>query len=492
MSRPTPAAIDLTLPETNDHAVEGSQFNHRTKQCCAVYFHVSLPLTAMTDLIALLNSQINTPGSDVMCPAPNSDKIGRPLMSSFVAHRHIGTTTVFHPWYYIAVVEKEFEQLGVVLVSMGHSKDAPVQRMWLPVQAAGSAFATLQISHGEWSKLEDEYAHIQEVDIDSGSASSDDDLNAPYCPDYAIGIYILNGVSEDDVLDALGRRDAVHAKAPFPYGIQGHITPSSTSLNGFKLTTAPLVSELPEAGSAECNLDAYDQRAVTFAITEYMTLDEEKHGIHDSMFFIADRPDVTQDGLLLVQINRETERPVVFQAQRVPASNPETIQMFVKIDAGLRPFHLDHWAFVLQCKKEDDAWRIAELIDPENAERVHGDEKMVVVSDPGERMEPRSPTTVDMTVKPWPVVMHHERFKHNLHKHFFVYADAAVDSKDDEVTVVDAEWSPNAEDIAEGVEMLELRKETRTMQVKVGEAYEVLCKLADGVMQWPVPPKDGA
>ncbi|KAL9051939.1 MAG: hypothetical protein Q9162_005723 [Coniocarpon cinnabarinum] len=483
-----PNELDLSLPAQNDSAANRQKFNPHTKQCCAIYFHVHLPLTAISDLIALCNSQLMTSGSDVVCPAPHSDKIGRPLRSSLETHRKVGVNTVFHPAYYIAVVEKDFEQYGVLLVSTGTNSDPAVRKMWVPAASAGSAFANLQISHLDWSKLEQEFQHLQNIgDNDSDGQDSDDAMDAPFTPDYVVGIYILQGVSQDAVLNALGSKSAAHAHTFLPYGIQGYISPCASSPAGFKLTTAPIISDNPSTGSADCPLGPYDQRALTFAITEYMTVDEGGHGIHDSMFLLADQPDVEQDGLLLVKIDRSTSNPVVFEAQRIPASNPETLQIFNKIDTGMRPFHIAHWSFVLQCKVEEDAWRIAELMDPETADRVHDDEKFLIVSAPEEHVNSsQDPMTVDTAVKPWPVVCHHERFRHNLHRKLFLYAEPEVKGIEDEVTIVDTEWEPSEETVAEGVQGLNLKNGTRVMRVKAGEAYEVCCKLADGAMEWPV------
>lgn len=165
--------VDLTLPESSSPTIDPYKHMPDPLLQFALYVHVELD---GDDEISAIERECNSDikGCSGVERATVYDFRGQPLQASFHEHLHnVIPHRQFDPFYYVAIVDRDWKKEGVLLVTMDDGSDddiAKVDTMKVTPSDAGLFLVNLQIANGDW----EEYKEGQEDEDDEDRGDDDD------------------------------------------------------------------------------------------------------------------------------------------------------------------------------------------------------------------------------------------------------------------------------------------------------------------------------
>ncbi|KAH8164799.1 hypothetical protein CIB48_g3454 [Xylaria polymorpha] len=210
------------------------------------------------------------------------------------------------------------------------------------------------------------------------------------------------------------------------------------------------------------------------------------------MFLIVDTPKYHEEGILLVQMtwddkeaeNKNTSladlsefgKTAQIDTQRLPFLNATTITIFNEIKAGYRPWKHSHKTFLSYAgpKVQYPSLYLA-AVDKTFKRRKSGSERFLEknvqfpLSADGSVVEDAK-TAFEAVLEQHSGFVHEERFRNTLCSDYFVFCDRELDSKDVKAVVTLVKVDHNAD--------------WSTMDCAAGDAYKILCDLADEKQEW--------
>ncbi|KAI0972952.1 hypothetical protein F4678DRAFT_478195 [Xylaria arbuscula] len=163
--------IDLTLPPTSSPAIDPFKDIPDPLLPFALYIHADI--TSEEEIFAIeeeCNSQL--PGSAMVKRAERSNLAGQPLLAALTDHLINMSARQFDPFYFAAVVDGNWRESGVILVTLDDHSDevlCHIDRMRVPAKEAGLVLVNLQIANVDWDEEKEEYGS------DQGDDDDDDD-----------------------------------------------------------------------------------------------------------------------------------------------------------------------------------------------------------------------------------------------------------------------------------------------------------------------------
>lgn len=151
--------VNLILPPISSPAIDPYKRVPDPLLPFALYVHVEG--VAEGELSAIeteCNSQL--PGDAMVKRASRHDLAGQPLIAAVTDHLINVSARRFDPFYFVAVVDKDWRESGVILVTMNDGRDEAVchiDQLCVPAQESGISLVNLQIANSEWDELREEY-----------------------------------------------------------------------------------------------------------------------------------------------------------------------------------------------------------------------------------------------------------------------------------------------------------------------------------------------
>lgn len=121
--------------------------------------------------------QNQTEGVDAVQRAvPRHDFTGQPLRAALSEHLDkLLPTGRFSPFYFAAVVDADWNEKGLIIVTMNDWSDEEnwhIDQLRVPVDDVGLALVNLQIANTDWEELKEQY---EEGDVEEDDKGEDDD-----------------------------------------------------------------------------------------------------------------------------------------------------------------------------------------------------------------------------------------------------------------------------------------------------------------------------
>jgi len=485
-------SVDLTLPNTSSPAIDPYKDLPDELLPFALYVHVELGGDDELDQIEeACNSQID--GTDTVRRAPRYDFSGQPLRAAFDEHLdNLIETRRFDPFYFIAVVDKDWRDNGLIIVTMDNGSDdnvSYIDQLRVPADEVGLALVNLQLANVDWSEYKDQYgsdddgddddhddhespSHIppreppqttQPSDTSKNEEYSDGASDQPPNIGYWIGLYAIPGIDFEAVMRAL------HPSwgPPVPY------------------------SELICRAEGRVPADS-QQEAVAHAKRLHPQRCRSNPLLYRGMFIVIDTVNYEEEGVLVVKsdwdekmVGNKDATPAELEAagqnaeadtQRLPFINSDTITMFNEFKAGYRPWKQSHKTFLAYAgpkTRYPSAYLAA--VDKSFMRRKSGTNKFI-------EKNVQFPLTKEGDIivdaeKGFQAALdqhagfvHEERFCSTLCPGFFVYCDEELAANDTNKSVVlvkidgEGDWS--------------------MMECKAGAVYKTSCDLVDQKKDW--------
>lgn len=151
--------IDLTLPDNCFDTVE--RFLHIPNDLLpfALYTHVQLPASELKQVIEICQSQLEE-GSPGVIKLPKSyDQVGQPLRASYdVQVEQVAPSQQFDPFYFVAVVDQDWRDKGLVVVTLDDDEgDCHADHLLIPAAEVGLMLVNLQIANMNWDDYKDHH-----------------------------------------------------------------------------------------------------------------------------------------------------------------------------------------------------------------------------------------------------------------------------------------------------------------------------------------------
>ncbi|KAI1128204.1 hypothetical protein F5Y10DRAFT_265386 [Nemania abortiva] len=475
-------SVDLTLPATSSPAIDPYKDVPDPLLPFALYIHIDLP---SEDELSAIENECNsqTEGSAAVERAPQHDLSGQPLRAALTNHLEGLSTRRHDPFYFVAVVDKNWREAGVILVTLDDGSDEDIchiDQMRVPAKEAGLVLVNLQLANVDWDEYKETYGDDQGDDDDDDDDDGDErrgrseggeidegfsDGASITLPNvgYWIGLYTIPEIDYETVMRALNPA-------------WGPPLPSS------ELMCRP-EGRVPQGSQAE---------AVAEAVRLHPTRCRNNPYLHRAMFLIVDTPKYEEEGILLVQMkwaekeadNKDTNlaelsklgKEAETDTQRLPFLNATTITIFNEIKAGYRPWKHTHKSFLAYAGPNvqyPSAYLAA--VDKTFKRRKSGSERFL-------EKNVQFPLAADGSVVRDPKIafetvlaqhrgfVHEERFRNTLCSSYFIFCDKELSSSDAKASLAlvkvdrDASWS--------------------TMECAAGDAYRTLCDLADEKQEW--------
>lgn len=458
--------IDVTLPEIpNDNKAEKMMTEPFDTGPVAVYTHV--PLSERSKL-QILEQMSSAEDGNTFVWAPHCDQVGQPLSASYDRQLEL-VTSQLHEYisdYFVAVVHPDWKLRGVIVVNMFHEarldemeedesdsriQDRQSDKIFVPVEEAGSVIANCQIANMEWDDFFEMFADYQ---VDSGPAES---VSLREKLQYTIAVYNTENVDPSSVLRALGQWDNPVGSAKFfPFHQAGSV---------------PLYDSVSSAESL------HHQRIAQIP------------SLHRSMYILADKSNLETYGVQLCTIqddDNDLESDRLFcdkrpKALRVPAAFQTTLVRFATAAEGRDPRHSSTPLFIGQNV-------YASLLSPELdrfLEKHHVLSAPFVCVPPGLDIDQTAPRSIEDAIKLFPVLYREERFQPNVSKDLFVYRFGMIRDSLDACLIVRVNWDGEVFDRSvEELWELDLMQGAEVMRCSVSEVDELLLALASGRRAW--------
>jgi hypothetical protein len=368
--------------------------------------------------------------------APQPRFVGQPLRAVFDYHLELGTQNTFEPRYFITVVEENWRNKGVILVTLDDDElDCNVDSFRIKAVDAGLSVMNLQIGNSSWDEEKDGYEFQPNTGAgDDNGDDDDDDDDGPPAPTkniplgYYIPIYIHSSLSGEKVIANL--EPALKKKSPedFACRIQAKLTPTS-SISG-TTSTQDLIRQAVALHPLRCAKNPY---------------------LHKTYILVIDTTDPVENGMLMVKLpswdascSGPTEKRdlrhvgkelalATSQHIRIPYSCHDGLQTRFLIlangdadwpseDVRAQPVFA---VFQYNTHGKDLGFG-ANAIDSGAAKRKPGEERLVyapeLVKRPGQGLE-KITWNYDEAVRRFPWFCREKRFVEGLDKTFFICVD---------------------------------------------------------------------
>ncbi|KAF5876849.1 uncharacterized protein Bfra_001203 [Botrytis fragariae] len=489
---------DLSLPST---APSMARYREHT---------LNLPPTALYTLVDLTDAEFedcqrecesrcvereSDRGTSVRL-APQSRFVGQPLRAVFDYHIDLVAQNIFEPFYFIAVVEKEWRSKGVILVTLdkmdADDSNCNVDSFRTKAADSGLNIANLQIANMGWDELKDftglrsDEGNDEDDKFDKNENDDDVDNNdGPPAPikniplGYYIPIYIHSSLSEEDVVAKLEPGFKHKSPEDLACRVQAKLTPPFSTSS--PTSTRDLIQQAAILHPQRCSKNRW---------------------LHKTHVLVIDTANPDENGMLMVKLpswdgshlettgNKEsrgigkgtfTTPPHI----RIPYSCNDGLQTRFLIlangDADWPSESVREQAVFIAFQYNTHGKELgfcAESIDSEAAKRSPGEERLVyapqVIKRPGHGLE-QIKWSYDEAVKRFPWFCREKRFVEGLDKTFFICIDG------DEVTktgllLVRRKWDGNLWDRTRD-ELLDLPiDDVKTVRVPIKEALAILEK----------------
>lgn len=485
--------VDLTLPRRSSPTIDPYKDLADDLLPFALYIHAGLlGPDELTDIERVCNSQVE--GSHVVQRAPRYDFNGQPLRAAFDEQLHNVISQRRHdPFYFVAVIDKDWREKGVLLVTMDDGSDdevAYVDQMRVPAKEAGLLLVNLQIANVDWAEYKEEYEEAG-GDDDNGADNGDDAEDQEEDDPSKEGDQPYNSPQTDEEYS-----DGASVKLPnVGYWIGLYAIPEmpfEAIMQGVQPSWGPPVplSEMMCRPQGRVSIAAeLEQMVAESARLHPMRCRNNPH-LHRTMYLVADTVTPGHDGLLLVQLKWDDKdiggksvaelaklgEAAETDTQRLPFEEGTTLTIFNEIKAGYRPWKHDHKTFMAYAgpmTRYPSAYLKA--VDGNFSRRKSGSERFIEAA-----VQYDDPSTDEALLEEEKVLqkvvddhwgfIHEERFRETLCPGYFVFNDKELATKDKKelVTLVKTEehgqWT--------------------TMQCAAGSAYQTLCDIVGGELSW--------
>ncbi|KAI0407090.1 hypothetical protein F4802DRAFT_68132 [Xylaria palmicola] len=453
-------SVDLTIPATSSPTIHAYKDMANPLLPFALYVHVALSdedeLSAIED-----ESNSQTGGATVVKRALRHDLSERPLRAAFADHLGALSARRYDPFHFVAVVDKNWREAGVVIVAMDDGSDEDISftdQLRLPVRDTGMVLVNLQLANVDWAACREAYTDDQEDDGHDGGGGDDEAV-----PVAELGDAV--GAGEEDPAAA------PNALADMGFWIGLYAVPEvdhETVLRALNLDWGPPLPALestprPEARAVGGSL------AEAFAKAARAHLVRCRHNtpLHHSMFLVG-APGYHEAGILLVQMEQNQKY--------VPSLKPSILPIFGKINAGYRPWRRPHKTFLAYAGRGvrcPSAYLAA--VDPAFKSREPGSERFLAKN---AQLPPQAAggaqaglETVLGTVlgQHWGFVRE-ERFRGALCPEYSVFCDREL----------------GAGDVGAAVTLVKVERDAgwSAVECAAGDAYGTLCDLVDETQEW--------
>ncbi|KAI1347206.1 hypothetical protein F5Y01DRAFT_249009 [Xylaria sp. FL0043] len=481
--------IDLTLPPISSPALD--PYKHISDPLLPFALYIHAAITSEEEITAIeneCNSQLL--GTAKVKRAPRHNLQGQPLLAALTDHLINISARQFDPFYFAAVVDANWREVGVVLVALDDGSDEEacrIDRMRVPVKDAGLVLVNVQLANVDWEEYKEDYGSDEGEDND-GDEDEDEDrgqekgeepsVTEPGGPDktysdgasktlpnvgYWIGFYAIPEIDYETVM-----RELCPAWDPPQLSSELICRPEGRVPAG---DTVKAVGEAARLHPMRCRNNPH---------------------LHRSMFLVIDTADYREEGVLLVRMKWDEKEvdgknkshyelsklgeAAEIDTQRLPYLNCTAITIFNEIHAGYRPWKHTHQTFLAYAgpKTQYPSTYLA-AVDKTFKRRKSGSERFLEknVQFP---LTPNGNVTEDMKAafeavleQHWGCV-HEERFCATLCPDYFVFCDRELSAKDSTalLTLVKVDRSTG----------------WSTMQCAAGDAYQTLCDLAEVKEEW--------
>jgi len=514
--------LDLTLPATAP-ADYLSRPRENDILPTALYTLISLTAEELTEVArACQHEELDFDEYAIVRPAPEPHFVSQPLRAVYDSHLQLGEQGEFDPVYFIVVVDKDWKENGVLLVTLENDDEPPAVDSFLcPVEDTGSIVQNLQIANTDWDECKDNYEiggagddddddddededegeddkeEQEELPTDAAEGQSDDE--GPEYPsrkpayDYLIPIYTLESVDAEALISSL-EEDADEKPNPFTdYQIrnQASLKPTGPSNTDIKTLSKPdpLVAE--DLVAQACALHPIRCRANKW--------------LNKTYFLICDNTQPSTSGLLLVKLTwdgvtkgrskadlRELGVTSPHETTRVAGTRSDAITYsYTMIADGTSVFSRTHPAFAVFQLNADLPHHGVKLVDAKYWDRKSGDKYFIVAWTPVEVHRSSSTPeeinvswTLEEAVHRFPWFCYANRFEPLFNRQYFVWFDHETVEKEG-VTIVRYDWDGDVER-GEG-ELWEMREveKVRSIKVPAKEAMQrILEAVKDGADEW--------
>lgn len=494
-------SVDLTLPRTSSPIIDEYKDLPETLNPFALFVHVELEdAEEIARIERKCNEEIRdiSDGQDdsVRRASPRWDFQGEPLHASVMYFLEtVLPTRRWDYFYYVAVVDKDWEDKGVLLVTMDDDTDedeARIDIVRVPAKEAGLALVNLQIANTAWEDYQD-----------TGSEEDEDNAGSDWASD--------NGNDGDEEVDYHDDALELSWEASIPHEDYSDGA-GNNILSGrywFGLYTAPgvpwkpLLYELEPAWGARSldfpDLPCRPEGRLT-GTTKDELIAEAKH-LHPmrcrnnpvllrTMFLIADEQEYKDKGFLLVKVDwdfKAAENPdysmpdlaalgvqAEIDSQRVGFHDGTTMTIVDQLVEGSRPWKPLHKSFGAYAGPAIQLPHYyLKAVDKSFLKRHAGSEKFIQWTiDYTERgMSQNASKAFRRTLlEHWKQWAPEERFRFNFCPTFFIWCNEELKAKDTDKTVwlvktdADGDWS--------------------VRRCAAGKAYGQLCDIVDGKETW--------
>ena len=179
-------SVDLTLPASSSPAIDPYKTLPDPLLPFALFVHIELE--DGEEELARIEEACNrqTEGDANVRRAPRHDFPGQPLRAALAEHlENLIATRRFDPFYFVAVVDGNWREAGVIIVTMddgagdddededdddGSHRACQIDQMRVPAEEAGLILVNLQISNVDWAEYKEEYGG----DDEQGAGGEDD------------------------------------------------------------------------------------------------------------------------------------------------------------------------------------------------------------------------------------------------------------------------------------------------------------------------------
>jgi hypothetical protein len=365
--------------------------------------------------------------------APQARFVGQPLRAAFDYHIDLAAQKTFEPFYFLAVVEKDWQTKGVILVTLDDDEgDCNVDSFRIKAVDSGLTVVNLQITNMDWeeAKDSDEFRPDDgddDEDDENDDVKSDEDKmeneidnndgppaltkNVPL--GYYIPIYIHSSLSEEQIITDL--EPGLQYKSPenLACRVQAKLTPASSSSD-----TTPTQDLIRQAAIL------HPQRCV------------KNRYLHKTHILVIDTANPEENGMLMVKLPSKAEEEIALATPphiRIPYSCHDGLQTRFLILANgdaswpSESIRSQPVFIVFQYNTSGKFLGFCEaLIDSGATKRKPGEERLIfapeVFMSPGNGLKNITWNYAE-AVRRFPWFCREKRFVEGLDKRFFICVD---------------------------------------------------------------------
>ncbi|KAK7934586.1 hypothetical protein PG985_000081 [Apiospora marii] len=509
-------SVDLTLPASSSPSIDPYKDLPDPLLPFALFVHVELSdgEEELARIEEACNSQ--TDGDDNVRRAPHHDLAGQPLRAGLAEHlNNLIATRRFDPFYFVAVVDENWRETGLVIVTMddgtgdddddGGDHACRIDQLRVPAEEVGLILVNLQIANADWADYKEEYGG----DDHQSDGGNDADNQGPSTTEKPEDDPSTNKPFDSPQTDEEYSDGASSTLRNLDYYIGFFAVPGidfETVMRELHPCWGPPVPTSELGCRPEGRVSAGSQaEAVAQAKRKWPLRCRNNPRLHRGMFLIVDTPDYHEEGVLLVKMDWDEKAAggaedqnqnktkiraelaalgevAATDTQRLPFANATTMTLFNEIQAGYRPWKHTHHTFLAYAgpRTKYPAEYLAAL-DKSFKRRKSGSQQFL------EKNVQHRSTTTDAAVEEESAVggggletaleqhwgfVHEERFCGTLCPEYFVYCDRGLAAKE----------------VGETVGLVRVGREAGDWSVfdcKAGDAYQVLCEVVDQKKEWP-------